>query len=337
MIRARWLVVAGALIGCGTNAAPTTTPAPVGAFSPGGLALGLASPQAVASVEAADTSEGAPAPVTTRVVAGQVMRDSILDVSPRLLTAADSLRDQAARNRRRGRLARRPDKKRLEVTNAVADSILPLAEGRFRLGQYGRAQLDLEKLTSFIRSGDPRFAKLHFLLGESYMGQENHLQAARELRRVSDESGDEVLAPDALLRVADAYADMWRKPELDPSFANTAVATYQEVQSRYPGTRAAGTAQSRINVLQDKLAYKAYKSGLYYFRLKAWDSAIIYFKDLVATYPRTTSAPDALVHLVKAYRIIGYQEDLKETCGYMRRYHAAAPGTADACKGVPEA
>ena len=72
-------------------------------------------------------------------------------------------------------------------------------------------------------------------------------------------------------------------------------------------------------------------------RLKAYDSAILYLKDLVATYPRSSVAPDALLHLVQAYRTLGYKEDVQETCGYIRRFHADAPGVARACPERAEA
>ena len=68
-------------------------------------------------------------------------------------------------------------------------------------------------------------------------------------------------------------------------------------------------------------------------RLKAYDSAILYLKDLVATYPRSAVAPDALIQLVQAYRTLGYKEDVEETCGYIRRFHAEAPGAGKACPG----
>jgi hypothetical protein len=42
-------------------------------------------------------------------------------------------------------------------------------------------------------------------------------------------------------------------------------------------------------------------------------------------------APDALIHLVQAYRTLGYKEDVQETCGYIRRFHAKAPGVVKAC------
>ena len=120
------------------------------------------------------------------------------------------------------------------------------------------------------------------------------------------------------------YADLWRRPELDPSYGQTALATYQELVNRYPGTNAANRAQARIADLQERFAYKEYRAALYYFKLKAYDSAILYLKDVVATYPRAAVAPEALVKLVQAYEKLGYKEDVEETCGYIRRFHPDA-------------
>jgi outer membrane protein assembly factor BamD len=120
------------------------------------------------------------------------------------------------------------------------------------------------------------------------------------------------------------YADLWRRPELDPSYGQTALATYQELVNRYPGTNAASRAQARIADLQERFAYKEYRAALYYFKLKAYDSAILYLKDVVATYPRAAVASEALVKLVQAYQKLGYKEDVEETCGYIRRFHPDA-------------
>ena len=85
--------------------------------------------------------------------------------------------------------------------------------------------------------------------------------------------------------MGDVYADLWRRPELDPSYGQTALATYQELLNRYANSSAAARAQERINELHERFAYKEYRAGLFYFKLKAYDSAILYLKDVVATYP----------------------------------------------------
>jgi outer membrane protein assembly factor BamD len=211
------------------------------------------------------------------------------------------------------------------------DSLWTKSMYAVRHGKWGDAVKDLGRVILELPPGDPRTAQAHFFLGEAQLALGSNLEAAREFRKVSDDTPDDPMAPEALLRVGDAYADLWRRPELDPSYGQTALATYQELLNRYPGGTPAARAQARITDLQERFAYKEYKAALYYFRLKAYDSAILYLKDLVATYPRAKVAPDALIHLVQAYRTLGYKEDVKETCGYIRRFHPDTPGIREAC------
>ena len=157
----------------------------------------------------------------------------------------------------------------------------------------------------------------------------------REFRKTSDETPNDPLAPDALLRLGDVYADLWRRPELDPTYGQTALSTYQELLNRYPESPAAKRAQLRVNELNERFAYKEYKAAMFYFRLKAYDSAILYLKDLVATYPKTAVVPDALVKLVHAYKALGYREDVQETCGYIQRFHPKAPKVHEVCPAKP--
>ena len=211
------------------------------------------------------------------------------------------------------------------------DSLWRQGEALFRRGKWSGAVTTFERALLEFPPGDARIPRGHFYLAESRLAEGEHLQAAREFRKVSDDTPNDPLAPDALLRVGDAYAELWRRPELDPSYGQTALATYQELLNRYPGGAPAARAQARITELQDKFAYKQYRSALYYLRLKAYDSAILYLKDLVATYPKTAIAPQALIQLVRAYRMVGYKEDVTETCGYLHRFHPTAAGASEVC------
>src|SRR5258708_30313306 len=70
---------------------------------------------------------------------------------------------------------------------------------------------------------------------------------------------------------------------------------------------------------------------MFYLRRKAFASAIIYFKDVIANYPTTARAPDALLRLVDSYRAIGYKQELQETCEPLRRFFPQATGLALTC------
>jgi outer membrane protein assembly factor BamD len=70
---------------------------------------------------------------------------------------------------------------------------------------------------------------------------------------------------------------------------------------------------------------------MFYLRRKAFDSAIIYFKDVIANWPNAARAPDALLRLVDSYRAIGYTQELQETCEHLRRFYPTAPKLDRTC------
>ncbi|MEO8635899.1 MAG: outer membrane protein assembly factor BamD [Gemmatimonadales bacterium] len=230
-----------------------------------------------------------------------------------------------------GNQPRTPAPLRTEVSGAELDSLWGRAMAKFTHGKWRDAATLFERVTLEVPATDTLAVAAHFRLAECYFAQKNQLQAAREFRRVSDDSPLSHLAPEALLRAGDAYADLWRKPELDPTYGQTALSTYQELLNRYPDVPAAARARLQIAQLEELFARKELRSAEFYIRLKAYDSAILYLKDLVATYPRASVTPAALLKLVAAYRIVGYTEDLQETCGYIRRFHPTTEGLAQSC------
>jgi outer membrane protein assembly factor BamD len=220
---------------------------------------------------------------------------------------------------------------------ATIDSLWHQAEQAVHHGKWGDAQKLLDRVNLEFSPGDPRVSRAHYYLGEALFAQNRQLEAAREFRRASDETPNDPIAPEALLRLGDVYADLWRRPELDPTYGQTALSTYQELMNRYPGSSAAKRGQVRIAELNERFATKEFKAGMFYYRLKAYDSAILYLKDVVATYPKAAIVPEALVKLVQAYKALGYREDVQETCGYIRRFHPRAPQVGEVCPSKPAA
>ena len=217
------------------------------------------------------------------------------------------------------------------------DSLWMRMESAFNQSRWSKAQEHLDRLLVLIPASDPRYLRAHFYQGEILFAQGNPLQAVREFRRVADERPDDPLAPDALVRAGDAYADLWRRAELDPTYGETARTVYQEVLTRYDGTAAARRATVRLAELSEKFALKEYKNALYYFKYKAYESAIQMFRGVIATYPRSSVVPQALERLIRAYQVLKYEEDLKETCAYIAQYHPAPDGPRRLCPQTPAA
>jgi outer membrane protein assembly factor BamD len=225
-----------------------------------------------------------------------------------------------------------PPVETVETTKKRADSLWTVATGHLRAGKWTKTAADMERALLIMQYDDPRRPRGHFIMGEALMGQGNQLQAVREFRRVADENAADPLAADALLRAGDAYAALWTKPQLDPSYGESAVTTYREVLDRFPESPAAQRATLRIQGLQEMFARKEYETALFYLRLKAYDSAILSFRAVIANYPRSKVTADALVRLVQAYERVDYAEDLKETCQYVQRFFPATmPRIARAC------
>ena len=72
-------------------------------------------------------------------------------------------------------------------------------------------------------------------------------------------------------------------------------------------------------------------SGQRVSKATVYNTLNLYEKDIAATYPRASITPTALLRLVDAYRAVGYAEDRRETCTYIRRFHPSTPGLDLAC------
>jgi outer membrane protein assembly factor BamD len=201
----------------------------------------------------------------------------------------------------------------------------------FRHGKYHKAQELFNRMLFDLPTRDPLMPKVRFFLGESWFGVGDYLQASREFRRVSDDFPQDSLAAYGLLRSADSYARLWRRAELDPTQGEAAVAGYQELLGRYPDSPAATLAQVRLRAIQEQFAQKDYQNGLFYFRRGAYDSAILYFRSLIATYPSAGVVPDAFIRLVEAYGRIGYREEREETCAHLRQYYGGRADVREVC------
>jgi outer membrane protein assembly factor BamD len=215
----------------------------------------------------------------------------------------------------------------------IVDSGQLMVEARaaFRRGQFERALLAYRKLQFELNPAQPEMAEARYYAAECTFQTGDPAGAVLAFQKVAEEFPTSLYAPLALLRGGDANRRQWRRPDVDPSPGEAALANYQELVGRYPDSDAAGRAQLHIHELNEWFAEKAYKTGMFYFRRKAYDSGLIYFKTIVATYPDTRWVPPALLRLVDGYRAIGYAEELKETCANLRQYYPKTEGLNSRC------
>jgi len=215
------------------------------------------------------------------------------------------------------------------------DAVLERARHEFRRGRFRQALIGFQKVSFEYPPGHPNVAEASYFAAESEFQVGDLEEAATDFRRVADEHANTPYGPLALLRAGDARLRQWHNPEFDPTPGETALALYQELAGRYPGTDAAARALLHVRRLREWFAEKSYKTGVFYQRRRAYDSAILYLKDVVANFSESRFTPLALVRLVEVYGILRYKDEVQETCAHLYRYYPQAPGLAKACPGGP--
>lgn len=211
------------------------------------------------------------------------------------------------------------------------EGLLAASKQQYDKGNCAAAINGFRRVTLELPQNDPGVIQSHYYIAMCYEKQGDHLEAAREFRRVSDDYPNSDLAAEALYRAAESQAKMWRAPDLDPTYGDAARSTFQEVVQRFGQSPYADSARLRLARLQDDFALKTLKNGEFYYRLHAYDSAIIYFRSVITDYPNSNVVPQALIKLVETYHKINYDEEARQTCNHLRRFYPQAHGVNDVC------
>ena len=190
-----------------------------------------------------------------------------------------------------------------------------------RQGQWTKALPILQGLVFELSGGRLELPEVSYLTGEALFQTGALVDAADQFRKTSENFPESPYAPLALLRAGDANMRQWRKPQLDPTYGEAALAIFQELAGRYPESEAAARANLHVRRLRAWLAEKAYRNGIFYLRRRAYDSAILYFREVVAGYSETPWVTSALLRLVDSYDAIAYKEERAETCAHLRRFY----------------
>jgi outer membrane assembly lipoprotein YfiO len=188
----------------------------------------------------------------------------------------------------------------------------------FTKHNWDDAVAGFEKLTLELPAHDTLLSRSHFYLGQAHEHRGEFLLAAQSYSRLAESFPDDSLADRALYDAGRSYQKMWKRPDLDASNGESALSSYQQLLSLYPGSPLAPDGQRQISNLNEWFARKDYSNGVHYLRRHAFDSAIIYLKDVVKNYPTTATARRAQLKLVDAYRAIRYRDDANDVCAQLR-------------------
>ena len=200
-----------------------------------------------------------------------------------------------------------------------ADKLYQVAMAEYKAGRYDNAAKAFEKLTLDLPARDPRLPLAFYYLAQSQEKNGENLLAAGTYNRLIDAFPQDTLVDDALFLSGRAYEREWRHPELDATYGRSAITAYESLLASYPDSPYAKRGQDRLTKLDEWMAEKDYNTGYLYLKRKAFDSAILYFKDVVRQHPNSKKTRDAYLRLLEAYRAIKYTEDARDLCDAMRK------------------
>ncbi len=220
-------------------------------------------------------------------------------------------------------------------TYPTTDKLYDVAMTEFGARHWENAAKAFEKLTTDMGIRDPRLPSVYYYLGEAQANQGMHLLAATTFNRLVDAFPQDTLVDDALFLSGRSYEKLWRKPALDAQYGQSAVTAYQSLLAVSPAGPYAVRANTSINKLDQWFAIKDYDTGYLYLKRKAYDSAIIYFKDVIRLHPNAPKTRDAYLRLLQAYRTIKYGDDARDTCDAMRKAYPTDSQVREACGAAP--
>lgn len=204
-------------------------------------------------------------------------------------------------------------------------------------GRWENAIAAFEKLTLELPARDPLLPRAHYLLGRSHTKRGEHLLAAQSFVRVTESFPDDTLADDALYAAGRSYERLWKKPTLDAQYGLSALNTFRTLLGIYPNSLMRPRAAERLARLEEMFATKEYENGMHYFRRKAYDSAIIYFKGVIEKYPDAKKTRNAHIRLVQTYRAIRYRDDATDVCQSLQKRYPTDSEARELCGPSPVA
>lgn len=202
---------------------------------------------------------------------------------------------------------------------------------------WDNAAKAFDQLTRDLPARDPLLPLSYYYLGQAQSSDGDHLLAAQSYNRIADAFPEDSLAPVSLYQAGHEYSKMWRHPDLDPQYGIQAESTLTTLQALYPDSKYTESAKKLMAYLDNMFAQKDFLTGYSYYRRKAYDSGIIYFKDVIRLHPTAPATREAYFYLLSSYQKLNYRDDAADVCSAMLKNYPNDKEIADKCGSVSSA
>lgn len=192
-----------------------------------------------------------------------------------------------------------------------ADQLFELGARAYEAQDWDEAIRVFERFV-FADPAHNRMVEARIYLARAYFNREDYLTAVSEFTRVLDRHPGHGLAPEAALGVCKSYVQLSPHIQRDQGYTDQALTACQNVVEDFGSWQVSVEAEALRDEMREKLARKILIGGEFYFRRKLFDSGIIYFNDVLTSYPQTDSAAQALLFLYRSYTAINWDTEAEE-------------------------
>jgi outer membrane assembly lipoprotein YfiO len=196
-----------------------------------------------------------------------------------------------------------------------------------RLYAKGDATLAIEVLAPFSTSGNgsANVDEAVYLLGLCHLRTRDYTAAQGDFERLQRDYPESDSAAAAAFRQGEALWGQARGPDFDQDFTLKALDQWMAFRRDHPDHWLADAATHRIAEARTRLATKLYRTGDLYVKLKEYESARRYFRDVLTEYSESPVYGDALIGWAVASARLGERDTALATLTGLEQEFAGKP------------
>lgn len=167
-------------------------------------------------------------------------------------------------------------------------------------GDNYRALQLFEQIAPLLR-GTAKAEQLSYYYAMAYYKQKDYLLASYYFERFAKDFPTSKNAEEALFLAADCKYRLSPPYTLDQSPTQEAIQAFQIFVNTYPTSSKVQQCNDLIDELRQKLQTKDYLMAVQYFKMEAYEAAVITFGNLLDDYPETSYREDAMYYIFKSW------------------------------------
>jgi outer membrane protein assembly factor BamD len=174
---------------------------------------------------------------------------------------------------------------------------------RYEKGRFNEVKAILAE-TKMQCNGHNAMDSILYYLGIAKLKTRSPQEAKIEFERLVIDFANSAFHEEALFRIGHCSYAASNPPMRDQSTTRDAVRELNNFIDTYPESPFADSAQKYLKKSYEKLAEKEYRNARFYEKIEKWESAIVYYRELITAYPESKYVPESKYAIAHALNLV---------------------------------